>query len=148
MGACDGPRRLEPVAPAVGDRPSIGDEGRPRQSERRRRIYGDGGEHRAPSVMPILGSILPDSCAPAPRLATISNQRATYSPYWLGTSVVASLLRPRLPLLPLLFVLAGTGGACQPAAAPGLRPGNAKRSPGQAFGVAQSGLLTARALGL
>jgi len=33
MGACDGPRRLEPVAPAVGDRPSIGDEARPRQSD-------------------------------------------------------------------------------------------------------------------
>src|SRR5215831_7109639 len=32
MGACDGPRRLEPVAPAVGDRPSIGDEARPGQS--------------------------------------------------------------------------------------------------------------------
>src|SRR6516164_8680583 len=33
MGACDGPRRLEPVAPAVGDRPSIGDEARPGQSD-------------------------------------------------------------------------------------------------------------------
>src|SRR6516165_1799607 len=33
MGACDGPRRLEPVAPAVGDRPSIGDETRPGQSD-------------------------------------------------------------------------------------------------------------------
>ena len=35
MGACDGLRRLEPVAPAVGDRPSIGDEARPRQSDGR-----------------------------------------------------------------------------------------------------------------
>jgi hypothetical protein len=32
MGAYDGYRRREPVAPAVGDRPSIGDRRAPRQS--------------------------------------------------------------------------------------------------------------------
>src|SRR5215469_10830545 len=84
MGACDGLRRLEPVAPAVGDRPSIGDEGRPRQSEWRGPICRDGGGHRAPSVTPVPGSILPDSLA--------------------------------LPLLLMLFVLAGADGAEQQAA--------------------------------
>jgi hypothetical protein len=42
MGACDGFRRLEPVAPAVGDRPSIGDEARPRQSDGPDRAAWDG----------------------------------------------------------------------------------------------------------
>jgi len=60
MGACDGLRRLEPVAPAVGDRPSIGDEGHPRQSERHGPSREAGGEYRATSVTPLLRSILPD----------------------------------------------------------------------------------------
>src|SRR6516165_6193673 len=105
MGACDGLRRLEPVAPAVGDRPSIGDEGRPRQSEWRGPICGDGGGHRTPSVTPVLGSILPDSLA--------------------------------LPMLLLLFVLAGVGGTYQQAAAravvqamPDGQRGLASRGPG------------------
>src|SRR5215467_7801978 len=60
MGACDGPRRIEPVAPAVGDRPSIGDETRFRQSD------GPHGaraaeQAQAPRVTPVRGSTLPDS---------------------------------------------------------------------------------------
>jgi MFS family permease len=62
--------------------------------------------------------------------------------------LVASLLRPTLPLLLLLFVLAGAGGAYQLAAARAFVQAMPNGQRGQAFGVAQSGLLTAQGLGI
>ena len=62
--------------------------------------------------------------------------------------LVASLLRPPLPLLLLLFVLAGAGGAYQLAAARAFVQAMPNGQRGQAFGVAQSGLLTAQGLGI
>jgi MFS family permease len=62
--------------------------------------------------------------------------------------LVASLLRPPLPLLLLLFVLAGAGGAYQLAAARAFAQALPNGQRGRAFGVAQSGLLTAQGLGI
>src|SRR5579859_2973 len=59
MGACDGLRRLEPVAPAVGDRPSIGDEGHPRQSEWRDTAAGPEAGTRELSVTTFLDRSFP-----------------------------------------------------------------------------------------
>jgi MFS family permease len=58
------------------------------------------------------------------------------------------LLRPKLPLLLLLFGLAGIGGAYQLAAARAFVQAMPNGQRGQAFGVAQSGLLTAQGLGI
>ena len=54
--------------------------------------------------------------------------------------------RLKLPLLLLLLVLAGVGGACQPGAARAVVQAMPNGQRGQAFGVAQSGLLTAQGL--
>lgn len=62
--------------------------------------------------------------------------------------LAASLLRPKLPLLLLLLVLAGVGGAYQLAAARAFVQAMPNGHRGQAFGVAQSGLLTAQGLGI
>ena len=62
--------------------------------------------------------------------------------------LVASLLRPPLPLLLLLFVLAGAGGAYQLAAARAFVQALPNGQRGRAFGVAQSGLLAAQGLGI
>jgi hypothetical protein len=58
--------------------------------------------------------------------------------------LVASLPRAKLPLLLLLLVLAGFGGSCQLAAARAVVQAMSDGHPGQAFGVAQSGLLAAQ----
>ena len=62
--------------------------------------------------------------------------------------LVVSLLRPPLPLLLLLFVLAGAGGTYQLAAARAFVQAMPNGQRGRAFGVAQSGLLTAQGLGI
>jgi MFS family permease len=62
--------------------------------------------------------------------------------------LVASLLRPPLPLLLPLFMLAGVGGAYQLAAARAFVQAMPNGQRGQAFGVAQSGMLTAQMLGI
>jgi MFS family permease len=62
--------------------------------------------------------------------------------------LVVSLLRPPLPWLLLLFVLAGAGGAYQLAAARAFVQAMPNGQRGRAFGVAQSGLLTAQGLGI
>jgi MFS family permease len=62
--------------------------------------------------------------------------------------LAASLLRPSLPLLLLLFVLAGAGGAYQLAAARAFVQAMPNGQRGQAFGAAQSGLLAAQGLGI
>ena len=62
--------------------------------------------------------------------------------------LVVSLLRPPLPLLLLLFVLAGAGGTYQLAAARAFVQAMPNGQRGRAFGIAQSGLLTAQGLGI
>jgi len=62
--------------------------------------------------------------------------------------LVASLLRPPLPVLVLLLVLAGAGGAYQLAAARAFVSSLPHGHRGRVFGVAQSGLLTAQGLGI
>jgi MFS family permease len=62
--------------------------------------------------------------------------------------LVASLLRPPLPLLLLLLVVAGAGGAYQLAAARAFVAALPNGQRGRAFGVAQSGLLAAQGLGI
>ena len=79
MGACDGHRRLIPVAPAVGDRPSIGDEAHPRQSAGRDQAEPTTVEYRAPSVTPALRSIILDSLRMREKPDTIGNRHNTHS---------------------------------------------------------------------
>lgn len=62
--------------------------------------------------------------------------------------LVASLLRPPLPVLVLLLMLAGAGGAYQLAAARAFVQALPNGQRGRAFGVAQSGLLAAQGLGI
>jgi predicted MFS family arabinose efflux permease len=62
--------------------------------------------------------------------------------------LVASLLRPPAPLLVLLLVLAGAGGAYQIAAAKAFVAAVPIGQRARAFGVAQSGLLAAQGLGI
>jgi MFS family permease len=62
--------------------------------------------------------------------------------------LVACLLRPPLSLLLVLFVLAGAGGSYQLAAARAFVQAMPNGQRGRAFGVAQSGLLTAQSLGI
>jgi MFS family permease len=62
--------------------------------------------------------------------------------------LVASLARPPEPLLLLLLMLAGAGGAYQVAAARAFVAALPHGQRGRAFGVAQSGLLTAQGLGI
>jgi MFS family permease len=62
--------------------------------------------------------------------------------------LVASMLRPPLPLLLPLLTLAGAGGAYQFAAARAFVTALPDAQRGRAFGVAQSGLLGAQGLGI
>jgi MFS family permease len=62
--------------------------------------------------------------------------------------LVASFLRPPSPVLLTLLVLAGAGGAYQLAAARAFVSALPNGRRGQAFGVAQSGVLTAQGLGI
>jgi MFS family permease len=62
--------------------------------------------------------------------------------------LIASLLRPPLPVLVLLLMLAGAGGAYQLAAARAFVRALPNGQRGRAFGVAQSGLLAAQGLGI
>jgi hypothetical protein len=61
--------------------------------------------------------------------------------------LVAGLMRPRYRRFCLLFVLAGVAGAWQQAAARALVQAMPNGQRGLAFGLAQSGLLTAQGLG-
>jgi MFS family permease len=62
--------------------------------------------------------------------------------------LIASLLRPPLPVLLLLLMLAGAGGAYQLTAARAFVAALPNGQRGPAFGVAQSGLLAAQGLGI
>jgi predicted MFS family arabinose efflux permease len=62
--------------------------------------------------------------------------------------LAASLLRPPLPLLLVLLIVAGAGGAYQLAAARAFVAALPNGQRGRAFSVAQSGLLAAQGLGI
>jgi hypothetical protein len=62
--------------------------------------------------------------------------------------LVAGLIRPRYRRFCLLFLLAGVGGAWQQAAARAFVQAMPNGQRGLAFGLAQSGLLTAQGRGI
>ena len=95
----------------------------------------DEGEHRAPSVTPSLGSILPIP------LRLRQNQQQLASPCGAANSPSLTAPGPAAPAVRAGWWRWRLRTSC----CPGLRPGNARRSAGQAFGPAQT--LTDRGLG-